>query len=74
MPCYRCERRQTDPSKHEAPWGRGVVGAEQILICPSCQEQDPAWASQLERCPRCGSTRLSMQLGSISCRSCGYLG
>ncbi|MGH2704038.1 MAG: hypothetical protein ACRDJ4_02775 [Actinomycetota bacterium] len=26
---------------------------------------------QADRCPACGSTRLSMMLGTVVCRSCG---
>lgn len=74
MPCYRCGRVQTDPAKGASPWGRGVVEGEQVLICPVCQADDPEWQVALDRCPRCDSTRLSMVMGSPSCRSCGYLG
>lgn len=74
MPCYRCSRIQTDPVKGASPWARGVVQKEQILICPECQKQHPTWPEELDRCPRCDSTRLSMVMGSISCRGCGYLG
>ncbi len=74
MPCYRCDRVQTDPAKGMSPWARGVVGGEQILICPDCQVSDPSWTKELEHCPRCGSTRLSMVMGSLTCRECEYLG
>lgn len=74
MPCYRCSKLQTDPVKGVSPWGRGVVAGEQILICPDCQQAHPQWTSELESCPRCGSTRLSLVMGSVSCRGCGYLG
>lgn len=74
MPCYRCQRIQTDPVKGASPWGRGVVKGEQILICPDCQAEHPRWIDGLDKCPSCGSTRLSMVMGSISCRACGYLG
>ena len=71
MPCYRCGAIQTDPSGGApSPWARGVVEGEQILICPDCQESDPEWTAALDRCPACGSTRLSIVLGSIVCRSC----
>lgn len=73
MPCYRCERVQTDPVKGASPWGRGVVEGEQVLICPGCQADDPNWTDALQRCPRCGGTRLSIVMGSLSCRSCGYV-
>ena len=73
MPCYRCERIQTDPVKGASPWARGVVAGEQILICPECQRENPDWVDALDRCPRCGSTRLSMVMGSLMCRGCDYL-
>lgn len=73
MPCYRCAKVQTDPVPHsrEAPWARGVVGGTQILICPDCQREHPAWTEELDRCPYCGGTRLSVVMGSRVCRSCG---
>ena len=73
MPCYRCSKVQTDPDpqRREPPWGRGVVKGRQILICPGCQEEDPGWTAELDRCPACSSTRLSVVLGSIVCRACG---
>lgn len=74
MPCYRCSRIQTDPVKGASPWARGVIKKEQILVCPECQQEHPAWVEELETCPRCGGTRLSMVMGSLSCRGCGYLG
>lgn len=74
MPCYRCDRIQTDPVKGASPWARGVIQQEQILICPDCQREHPQWTEELETCPRCGGTRLSMVMGSLSCRACGYLG
>ena len=73
MPCFRCERVQTDPQKGAAPWARGVVSGEQILICPECQSSDPAWTEQLDRCPRCESTRVSLVMGSLVCRACDYM-
>jgi DNA-directed RNA polymerase subunit RPC12/RpoP len=74
MPCYRCERIQTDPVKGASPWARGVVDGEQILICPECQRENPDWSDALDRCPRCESTRLSMVMGSLTCRGCDYVG
>ena len=71
MPCYRCQRVQTDPAKGASPWARGVVEGEQILICPDCQALDPEWPQALDRCPQCGSTRLSVVMGSAVCRQCG---
>ena len=73
MPCYRCQRIQTDPVKGASPWARGVVEGEQILLCPDCQHEDPDWSEALDRCPRCGSTRLSMVMGSLTCRGCDYV-
>lgn len=74
MPCVRCGRVQTDPRKGASPWARAVIDGRQILVCPSCQAGDPTWVESLDRCPSCGSTRLSMVMGSVSCRECGYLG
>jgi hypothetical protein len=73
MPCYRCSRVQTDPVKGASPWARGVVGDEQILICPTCQSSDPTWTDELRRCPSCGGTRLSLVMGSLTCRGCGFV-
>ncbi|MGH2825539.1 MAG: hypothetical protein ACRDKF_01040 [Actinomycetota bacterium] len=72
MPCYLCARVQTDPAKGASPWGRGVVAGRQILICPDCQSANPRWTEELDACPRCGSTRLSMVMGSTICRSCNH--
>ena len=71
MPCYRCGRVQTDPSKGASPWAVGVVAREQVLVCPQCQVDDPEWAGALERCPRCGATRLKIMVGMVVCRQCG---
>ena len=72
MPCYRCERVQTDPVKGPSDWKRGVVRGEQILVCPVCQEEDPAWQSAFDTCPQCGSSRLSIVMGSVLCKECEY--
>ena len=72
VPCYRCGRVQTDPVKGASPWGRGVVKDEQILVCPVCQQEHPGWVEELRHCEACGSTRLSMVMGSIVCRACGH--
>jgi hypothetical protein len=72
MPCYRCGRIQTDPVKGASPWGRGVVEGEQILICPECQSAERDWTTDLDSCPRCKGTRLSVVLGSFVCRSCKH--
>jgi ssDNA-binding Zn-finger/Zn-ribbon topoisomerase 1 len=74
VPCYRCGRVQTDPVKGASPWGRGVVENDQILVCPVCQEEHPAWTEELRTCSACGSTRLSITMGSIVCRACGHDG
>jgi Zn finger protein HypA/HybF involved in hydrogenase expression len=72
MPCYRCARVQTDPVKGTSPWARGVVKGEQILVCPICQQEHSEWASELDRCPRCQSSRLSVVMGSVVCRACDF--
>lgn len=69
MPCYRCGARQTDPDRGPSPWRRGVRGAEQVLICPQCQEGSD-WTAELDHCPRCGSTALVRRLGHTACRDC----
>ncbi|MBL7493956.1 hypothetical protein I6A60_31075 [Frankia sp. AgB1.9] len=70
MPCYRCDTRQTDPVRGTSPWARGVVGGEQVLVCPDCQ-RDPDWRRPLNRCAGCGSAHLSKALGLVVCRDCG---
>lgn len=72
MPCYRCGRVQTDPVKGASPWAVGVREREQILVCPDCQQEDLDWAAALDRCPRCGGTRLKVVMGSVVCRACGH--
>ncbi len=72
MPCVRCGKIQIDPVKGASPWARGVIQQEQILMCPDCQEEDPAWTGSLKKCERCGSTRLSITMGSVVCRGCGH--
>ncbi|MDQ3941003.1 MAG: hypothetical protein M3238_06625 [Actinomycetota bacterium] len=71
MPCYRCSKIQVDPSRHGAPWARGVIEGNLVLICPDCQAGHPDWVEKLDRCPDCSSTRLSVVLGSVVCRACG---
>ena len=71
MPCVECGKRQTDPAKGASAWARLVTGGEQVLLCPDCQQADPAWRTRSDRCPACGSTRLSKMLGSAVCRACG---
>lgn len=73
MPCYRCGRVQTDPPPGQpSPWARAVVHGEQVLVCPECQSTHPAWTDELDRCPRCGDTRLQIVMGSVLCRRCGH--
>jgi ribosomal protein L40E len=45
---------------------------EQVLICPDCQAGDANWNAALDQCARCGSTRLSIVMGSVVCRQCGF--
>lgn len=71
MPCNRCGRVQEDPAKGSSPWARGVVGDEQILLCPHCQQEHPEWEHEMRRCDTCGSTRLQIQIGMVVCRPCG---
>ena len=52
---------------------RAVSGGRQVLVCPSCQESDQEWATALDRCESCGSTRLSAMLGEVVCRACGQV-
>jgi ribosomal protein L40E len=72
MPCYRCGVRQTDPSRGQSPWKRGVRRDSQVLICPRCQASDD-WTADLARCPRCGSVHLVRRLGEVECRDCGTI-
>ncbi|MHB8511950.1 MAG: hypothetical protein ACYDCC_07170 [Actinomycetota bacterium] len=70
MPCHRCGRVQEDPVRGASPWARGVIDEQQILVCPQCQQEEPAWSSKLRSCTQCGSTRLQIQMGLIVCRQC----
>jgi hypothetical protein len=70
VPCYRCNARQTDPARGASPWGRAVIGGEQILVCPDCQS-GADWRAPLDRCATCGSTHLAKALGQVVCRDCG---
>jgi hypothetical protein len=70
MPCYRCAARQTDPVKGASPWKRGVIGGEQVLVCPDCQRVHD-WVADLDRCPSCGATTLVRALGETRCKACG---
>jgi hypothetical protein len=72
MPCFRCGRVQEDPPQGKpSPWGRGVMAGEQILICPTCQTEHPAWTEDCEHCPNCGYAKLSLKLGMRVCSRCG---
>jgi predicted amidophosphoribosyltransferase len=70
VPCVRCSARQTDPARGASAWKRGVQGGQQVLVCPDCQ-RDGTWVSEMDSCPRCGSTQLVRRLGETVCRSCG---
>jgi hypothetical protein len=72
MPCYRCGVRQTDPSRGQSPWKRGVRRQSQILICPGCQDAVD-WMSEMDRCSRCSSVHLVKRLGEVECRDCGAI-
>jgi len=71
MPCYRCGARQSDPGKGPSPWKRGVIGDEQVLVCPNCQATHD-WTADLDRCGSCGSTMLVRALGETRCRQCSW--
>lgn len=70
--CALCGRATYDPDKRERAWARGVSGGRQVLICPVCQADQPDWPRSLDRCERCGGTRLSAILGEVVCRACGH--
>lgn len=70
--CVLCGRPTYDPQKGEPPWARGVSGGRLVLICPRCQAERDGWAEGLDRCSRCGSTRLGVTLGDVVCRACGH--
>ena len=72
MPCYRCGVRQTDPSRGQSPWKRGVRRYSQILICPGCQETAD-WMAEMDRCSQCSSVHLVKRLGEVECRDCGAI-
>lgn len=72
MPCYRCGVRQTDPSRGQSPWKRGVRQYSQILICPGCQDAAD-WVADLDRCSQCSSVHLVKRLGEVECRDCGAI-
>jgi cyanophycinase len=71
--CFLCGRPTYDPDKRERPWVRATSRGRQVLVCPSCQEDRPDWAVQLDRCESCGATRLSAMLGQVVCRACGHV-
>jgi hypothetical protein len=69
--CWICSKPTYDPGRRERPWARAVFNGRQVLVCPACQADDPSWASRVDRCGRCGGTRLSAMLGEVVCRACG---
>ncbi|MFL5798475.1 MAG: hypothetical protein ACJ77A_11155 [Actinomycetota bacterium] len=69
--CYLCGRPTYDPDKRSRPWARAATGGRQVLVCPACQQDRADWDAGLDRCVRCGSTRLSVMLGEVVCRACG---
>ena len=69
-----CGRATFDPDLKERQWARAVSGGVQVLICPSCQVERQGWDAELERCVRCGSTRLSGMLSEVVCRAGGLIG
>ncbi len=71
--CMFCGRPTYDPDKKSRPWSRAVAGGKQVLVCPECQAERPDWAANLDRCEQCGSTRLSVILGEVTCRQCGHI-
>ena len=50
-----------------------MAAGRQVLVCPLCQADRADWISRLDRCERCGSTRLSVMLGEVVCRQCGLV-
>ncbi|HZG93506.1 MAG TPA: hypothetical protein VEZ46_02230 [Mycobacteriales bacterium] len=73
MPCYRCDKVQTDPVKGASPWRRGVIRDALVLVCPDCQ-RTAEWTVDLDRCAACASTALVRELGDTRCRDCGHVG
>jgi hypothetical protein len=73
VPCYRCDTRQTDPTRGASPWRRAVIADVQVLVCPDCQRVHD-WTADVDRCAGCGSTALVRQLGETHCRDCGHVG
>ncbi|MGH2657545.1 MAG: hypothetical protein ACRDIZ_12780 [Actinomycetota bacterium] len=71
--CVVCGRPTYDPDKRERPWARGVRGGRQVLVCPRCQADRPDWQASMDTCPSCGSTRLTVTLGEVTCRACGHI-
>ncbi|HET7901710.1 MAG TPA: hypothetical protein VFL59_11025 [Candidatus Nanopelagicales bacterium] len=69
MGCARCGRRQSDPASGPSDWRRGVLGGEQVLLCPACVAAGALEA--LDCCAACSSTALVKRLGETACRACG---
>ena len=49
-----------------------MVSGEQVLMCPSCQSEQPDWLDSAERCPNCGYKKLTLKLGFRVCPKCGH--
>ncbi len=73
MACVRCGTRQDDPGRGPSSWKRGVLGGEQVLVCPECQSRSQ-WQAGFDRCPECDGIRLSKALGVVRCSACGWSG
>lgn len=70
--CHLCGKLATDPGRGPSPWAKAVIGGEQVIVCPDCQQARPGWRTSAERCPECGSDRLGKALGDRVCRACGH--
>ncbi len=73
MACFLCGARQDDPARGPSPWKRGVLGGEQVLVCPDCQRRS-GWQADFGHCPECDGVRLSKALGTVRCSACGWSG
>ena len=70
---FGAARGRTIPPRGPSPWKRGVLGGEQVLVCPDCQRES-GWQAGLDRCPECDGVRLSKALGVVRCSACGWSG